>query len=333
MSPVSNSSPVSRQSCGSRNPGNHILNTFGDTPYSRLARLPFYRHDFLCDDTVVLPWIRRGYLAIALGEPVGPSRDLEPAVREFTVRRKSEGLKTAFVPIGPINHPVFRSAGFHMLPIGKSARLSLPNFELQGRKSRSLRHALNRGHRAGYSLDLVAPAEMDWGELQEVSDQWLSRKRLPELHFGVGWFDAALVLDSRVALVRNRFGRVEAFATLIEGYAPDETALDIMRYRHDAAPGTMEFLLTSLVRTLKDEGKHTLDLGLAPLAGYEETHGGRTLRKIFGLGKHLYNFEGLYAFKNKFRPRWENRYLALESAWTLPHILTGIGSPVVRSRN
>lgn len=304
-----------------RDPGNRLLEKRGDTPFSRLARLPYYRHDLLRDGTFVIPWIRRGFLAMALGEPVGRHHALGSAIQEFVARRRSEGLKTVFAPIRPSHRTVFQGAGFQVFFIGKSARLYLPTFDLRGRKARSLRHALNRGQRVGYRLELVPPGELDWGELKEVSDHWLARKRLPELRFGIGWFDRANLLGSRVGLIRDRSGRVEAFVSLIEDYRSSETALDLMRYRPETGAGTMDFLLTSLALALQEEGKQTLDLGLAPLAGWGEGLGGRALRRILEFGRPLYNFEGLYAFKNKFRPRWEERYLALESGGIVPRIL------------
>ena len=56
-------------------------------------------------------------------------------------------------------------------------------------------------------------------------------------------------------------------------------------------------------------------LGMAPLAGLKRhemapvwDHVGATL---FEHGERFYNFRGLRAFKAKFHPRWEPRYLAV----------------------
>ena len=306
--------------------GDLLLEEWGDTPFSRLARLPYYRHDLLGDGNLVIPWIQRGFVAMALGEPVGRQDAPGSAVQEFVARRRSEGLKTVFAPIRQTHRTVFQNAGLQVLLIGKSARLSLPTFDLRGRKARSLRHALNRGQRVGYRFELVTHRGLDWRELKEVSDHWLAQKRLPELRVGMGWFDPATLRGSRIGLIRNRFDRVEAFVSLIEDYRMNETAVDLMRYRPNAGPGTMDFLLTRLALALQEEGKQTLDLGLAPLAGWSDGLGGRALRRILEFGRPLYNFEGLYAFKNKFQPRWENRYLAFDSPLALPRLFATLAS-------
>jgi phosphatidylglycerol lysyltransferase len=38
----------------------------------------------------------------------------------------------------------------------------------------------------------------------------------------------------------------------------------------------------------------------------------------------FYNFKGLYQFKEKFRPRWEPRYLVFLNRATLPDIAVGL---------
>ena len=43
--------------------------------------------------------------------------------------------------------------------------------------------------------------------------------------------------------------------------------------------------------------------------------------RIFHRGESFYNFQGLRAFKDKFDPEWEPRYVAVQSTWTLPAAL------------
>jgi phosphatidylglycerol lysyltransferase len=43
---------------------------------------------------------------------------------------------------------------------------------------------------------------------------------------------------------------------------------------------------------------------------------------LFRHGEHFYNFQGLRAFKDKFAPAWEPRYLASPGLLALPLVLT-----------
>ena len=41
-------------------------------------------------------------------------------------------------------------------------------------------------------------------------------------------------------------------------------------------------------------------------------------------GEQFYGFQGLRAFKDKFGPRWEPRYIAAPGAWTMPIVLAEV---------
>jgi phosphatidylglycerol lysyltransferase len=49
---------------------------------------------------------------------------------------------------------------------------------------------------------------------------------------------------------------------------------------------------------------------------------------LFRLGEHFYNFQGLRAYKQKFDPAWEPRYLAGPGGFALPRVLTHVSSLV-----
>jgi phosphatidylglycerol lysyltransferase len=64
---------------------------------------------------------------------------------------------------------------------------------------------------------------------------------------------------------------------------------------------------------------------MAPLAGLEHRRLAPLWHKIgaaiFTMGDQFYNFEGLYAYKEKFAPDWQPRYLAAPAGWSVPVIL------------
>jgi phosphatidylglycerol lysyltransferase len=46
---------------------------------------------------------------------------------------------------------------------------------------------------------------------------------------------------------------------------------------------------------------------------------------VFRHGEHFYNFQGLRAYKEKFGPEWQPRYLACPGGLALPRILANVG--------
>jgi len=280
---------------------------------------------------------RRGGLVLGLGGPVGPPPLIPQAIRELGERERQRSFAPVLVPLDTEHETVYREAGFHFLPIGREAKLPLDDFTLEGGPRKSLREGINRARREGLRFELWSPPLEDGQlrDLQEVSRSWLEERRLPERSFGAGVWDGARLSRSRVAVVRSRFGRLEAFADLVEGYSLHEASVDLLRRRPTAPPGAMERLLTGIVQTLRDEGTSVFNLGLAPLAGVGTSPNAswmeRGLSFLYRSSSPFYDFRGLHAFKEKFRPCWEPRYLAWCSRRSLPKALIALAEVSPRS--
>lgn len=286
------------------------------TPFARIGTLPGYETwtGRAGPEAPTLRWMPRGRFALALGDPTGPARLRTRAAGDFAAAAGERGLEAILVPVA--SPRIYREAGYRLLPIGLTARLDLRTFNLSGRPRHSIRHGVNRARRAGLYADIV-PGSAVLVELARVSREWLGARRLPERRFGTGWFHPDLVAAGRVAVVRDRGGAVQAFATLIEGHRDGETAVDLMRHRPQAPAGAMDLLLVETALRLRDEGGRVLDLGLCPLAGPAEGLTGRFLNWVYRHGKPWYDFQGLHGFKAKFGPQWERRYLAYRSRRSL----------------
>ena len=101
-----------------------------------------------------------------------------------------------------------------------------------------------------------------------------------------------------------------------------------MRYSDTAPKASMDYLFTELLLWGAARGYRYLNLGMAPLSGLEAHplaplwH--RIGTVIFRHGEHFYNFEGLRAFKEKFRPEWKPKYLATPRGVGLQAVLLDI---------
>jgi phosphatidylglycerol lysyltransferase len=92
----------------------------------------------------------------------------------------------------------------------------------------------------------------------------------------------------------------------------------------------MDFLFAKLLLRLQGEGYQRFGLGMAPLSGMAEhalaPRWHRVGRLLFTHGENFYNFQGLRAFKEKFAPEWEARYLVAPGGITPLFVLADVAA-------
>lgn len=277
--------------------------------------------------TAFIMYAVRGRSFIALGDPVGPEEELAELIWRFREMCDRFGGRPAFYQVTAEMLPHYLDVGLTPVKIGEEARIPLAEFALTQPGRKDLRYSVRRGEREGMVFEVlprpVAPAVLD--ELREISDAWLQTRNTPEKRFSIGAFDPAYLDEFDVALVRIE-GRITAFANLWQGAHRRTAAIDLMRFRPDASPYTMEFLMTNLVLWCKQQHMEWLSLGMAPLSGLA----GRELAPlwqragsvVFQAGERFYNFRGVRLFKDKFKPEWEPRYLVCQGGLTPLRILS-----------
>jgi hypothetical protein len=88
----------------------------------------------------------------------------------------------------------------------------------------------------------------------------------------------------------------------------------------------MDQLLVALFKRFRAAGYQGVNLGLAPLAGAGDQPGlpGQVIRLLYKRGGTAFNFPGLRAYKDKWHPRWEPRYLVYRFDTDLPKAAAAI---------
>ena len=268
---------------------------------------------------------------IAMGDAVGGPEARRELAWRFRELADAEGDWVAFYEVTAEDLPLYLDLGLSPRKIGEEARVQLAGFSLAGGERKALRAAHNRVTREGGSFVLLpreeVPAHLD--ALQRISDEWLESKHTREKRFSVGAVDRSYLSRLPIAAVM-REGRPVAFANVWLGGGKEELSIDLMRQANDAPPGVMDYLFAELMLWGQREGFAWFSLGMAPLSGLEShrfaTVWNRAGALLFRFGEHFYNFQGLRAFKEKFDPVWEPRYLAAPGGIALPFILTDIAA-------
>jgi phosphatidylglycerol lysyltransferase len=260
---------------------------------------------------------KRGRSWIGLYDPIGPRDEWRDLVERFVRLAAAHGGRANFYQTRPDSLPFYLDLGFTAIKIGEEAILDLAAFTLKGGAFSHLRYALKRGERDGMVFEFLSPgaamARLD--DLAAISNSWLETRRAEEKGFSVAAFHPGFLARQYVGLV-TQHGRPVAFASAMT--AGGEATLGLLRSGEADSPVAMEFLLTRLATALREQGFARFSLGVAPLSGMTPTPLRTGWRRVASLlwrhGNRFYNFQGLRAFKHKFNPNWEPRYLVTSGA-------------------
>ena len=267
------------------------------------------------DAQAMLMYQLRGATWVVMGDPVG-ERSAWPAllwrIRDMADRAQGRLL------LYQVTAPVLELAigmGLNIVKYGEEAIIDLADLSFDTPRLRSLRKAERAAARRSLTFRIVpagaVPVVLD--ELEAVSGEWMGVKGHGEKGFSLGHFDRDYISRFDIALAMEGT-RIVAFANLWLTANRREASVDLMRHRADAPHGAMDFLFYHIIDWARARGYARFSLGIAPLSGIAGRRlapaWARAAALIFRHGERFYGFRGLRAYKEKFAPRWEPRYIA-----------------------
>lgn len=280
----------------------------------------------------------RGHSWIVMGDPVGAREEWTDLLWQLREQADAAQGRLLLYQISAEALPAAIDLGLQIIKYGEEALVDLTTFSLDVPAAKSLRHAERRAVREGATFEIVpaakVPAIME--DIHAISNRWLKAKRHREKGFSVGWFDPAYVARFDCALVRHE-GRIVAFANIWETANRSELSIDLMRHDGDMPYGTMDYLFVRLMLWGKDSGYGRFSLGMAPLSGLDARPLAPLWAKLGSLlykhGEALYGFEGLRAYKDKFSPDWEPRFIAGPHGLALGRAMIDLQALISAKRN
>ena len=275
----------------------------------------------------------QGRTWVAMGDPVGSEDAVTGVIRVFLERCDDFDGVPVFYEVGRDALHFYADFGLTFVKIGEEARVDLQAFNLAGPASARHRQAMRRLEKDGGVFEIVAVPDVPaiLPELRQVSDEWLSQRAGSEKGFSLGFFDERYIARFPVAVIRMR-GRVAAFANIWRGADGQDVSVDLMRFGEHAPKNAMEALFANLLRWAREAGYHWFVLGMAPLSGFEASPAASVWNRLgaflYRHGESMYRFQGLRAYKEKFDPVWESRYLVYPGGMGLPRILADVSALV-----
>lgn len=292
-----------------------LLEKYGRSPIDYFKTYGDKSFYFNADETGFIAYKTTLGFAVVLEGPVcANDRDIMiDLIRSFERYCRIQGMKVTYYRVDTAQLGLYQAMGKKNFLIGEEAIVDVTNFSLQGKKRKSLRNAVNTIERKGYCAHLYrAPLSEDLiAKLRHVSDSWLIDMKRSERVFSQGMFDESKVGNSDVITLEDKHGKILSFLNIIPNYAPKEATYDLIRKINTAPGGNMDVLLLRFIEYCREKGYEMLNMGLAPLSGFDSKKGviGTTIHFLYSKHKYFRNTRGLREFKEKYDPLWMQKYI------------------------
>jgi phosphatidylglycerol lysyltransferase len=317
-----------------------IAMRFGDSSVVAFALGDDVDYYFSANGRAVIAYRFESDTLLAIGDPMGPPEEIPSLLLEFERFCHEHDWQFAFYQVRPEHLRWYRQRGWSAVHIGEDPVLRPARFSLEGGSKSNVRRMVNKVTRAGIEVRHFVPGENPFDasadddraleQLRAISAEWLRGRAGGEKGFCMGRFDPDTLGETWLSYAWNpATKRVEAFATWAPVWARRGWSLDLMRRREDTPAGVMELLVVRAVEHARERGDEMMSLSLSalvkvssPAAGGPEPTVTEDPARAFLISRlsRFYDFRGLFRWKRKFDPDFEDRYLVYPTTLALPRI-------------
>ncbi|HZT66563.1 MAG TPA: phosphatidylglycerol lysyltransferase domain-containing protein [Acidimicrobiales bacterium] len=295
------------------------------------------KHFFFHGDTVVAYAIYGG-ACIVSPDPIGPPAERDEVWAAFRRHVDAHAWPLAVLGAGEDWLPAYRASGMHDMYVGDEAVVDVTRLSLEGGKNKSLRQAVNRIAKYGYTISFHDPADLD-ATLRAQLAEVMTKSRRGDVERGFSMtLGRAFDPDDRgllLAVARDQTGTPVAFCQYVPAPGIDGYSLDLMRRDDGDHPnGLTDFLVVETARHLRETGRRGLGLNFATMRAVLAGESGdstaqRVERWILRRMSGSMQIESLWKFNAKFDPDWQPRYLVYDA----PEHLLPVGMAVARAES
>ncbi len=240
---------------------------------------------------------------VATGGPVAERAARAELAKGFVGFASELGKRASFFACDDVS---WLGQEFSMVQLGEQPLWAPSEWRATLRAHRGLREQLRRARAKGVVVRRLSGSELETGTplrvaIDRLAEGWLRSRPMEPMGFLVTLapFEDAEIHRYYVA---ERCGEAVAFLSIVPiGAGRGLLVEDLVRDRR-APNGTTELLFDRAMCDAADDGVGLVTWGLAPLSGRVSW----PLRVIAALGRGLYDFRGLRAFKERLHPReWQ----------------------------
>lgn len=282
---------------------------------------------FFLDDEIFLAYVCIGGTVLITGDPVGPEELVPEIMARFHNYCVKQGWRLTGLGVEGRHLETYRGTGLKSLCCGEEAVIHLDDFTLEGRKNKTLRHAVAKWDKTGATMEFMRnasiPSHLKY-ELAQLSADW--RGDTPETGFSMslGRLMNSEDPDCLLAIAYDAGANPIGFTYLMPVYPRVGYSLDITRIAGDAPNGLNEFIFAKTARFLKDQGYRCMSLHFAAFSQHyrkdREEKGSGVVRVFSRVVNTILPVTSLYVFDRKFQPRWKKRYMLFQNYLDLPRL-------------
>ncbi|MEO8687579.1 MAG: phosphatidylglycerol lysyltransferase domain-containing protein [Solirubrobacteraceae bacterium] len=264
--------------------------------------------------------------AVVSGDPIGPPGSAPAILASFETEAAAHGWDVVVTAASPRELGGYREMGFRAVGIGEEAVVDTATFSLEGPAMKSVRKAIGRIARHGWTIEVVPghalePATV--AAIERIESRWRSgRPRLQGFAMTLGRLWGAHEDEAaRYVLGRDADGELSAFLRF--NCYPAGLSLDVMRRTGDEPNGVNEAMIVAAIEHARAAGLTEVSLNFAGFSHIMVPRGPlnptqRLGRRLLLLAHGRFQLERLARFNEKFGPRWEPRHLVYRQALGLP---------------
>jgi lysylphosphatidylglycerol synthetase-like protein (DUF2156 family) len=264
-----------------------------------------------------------GSVVIVSPDPIGPTASARLAFLELFEASTRAGKALCVLGASEPWAQWYREVGMRPFYLGDEAIVTLGALNLAGKRHKSLRQAVSRMRRYGYTVRVVPPLGLSPAEQREVLRVMAeSRRGNRERGFSM---TLGRVFDPRdrdllMSLCFDPAGTIVGFVQWVPAPAINGYSLDLMRRDLGEHPnGMFDYLIVETMTDLAERGAGAISLNFAAMRGVlagergGELLGTRVERWVLDRLSSSMQIESLWRFNAKFEPRWEPRYLVVDA--------------------
>jgi lysyl-tRNA synthetase, class II len=264
--------------------------------------------------------------AVVSGDAIGPPGSAPAILAAFEADAAARGWEIVVTGAAATHLDAYRRLGFRAVCVGEEAVVDPAAFSLAGRAMKSVRHAVTRQQRLGWTVDILPGEQLGSAvvdELAAVERDWrAAQPRLTGFAMSLGrLWGAAEDGRSLYVLGRDPGGTLRAFLRFAEYRGG--LSLDVMRRAGESPNGLNDALVVAAIEHARARGLAAVSLNFAGFAhimatGRRLAPAHRALRWLLTRAHGRFQLEQLVRFNQKFAPRWVPRYLVLRDPDRLP---------------